>query len=209
MHVIITGIAAHHMLQINGADYSLYQRKLAKLGPTLGQLSRISRVIWLNQYPTFDFYAHILAHNTDIFAEKIQMYNKVIRHAVRYATCSLVHYIIIYKISLQFFYLSIEWYIFKCWCGRTQIIFLFYCRDYPEVRIWDSSNPLAEEYIRSCKLAKRKDVNKFTSYTNCGDYIHTGFVALSSATQLLMNDICNYESFYNWFMHQYYAHWIL
>ena len=61
--LFITGIAAHHMLKINGANYSLYQRKLTKLGPTLGQLFRINRVIWLNnQYPTFDLYAYIFAH---------------------------------------------------------------------------------------------------------------------------------------------------
>lgn len=29
------------------------------------------------------------------------------------------------------------------------------------------------------------------AYFNCDDYIHTGNVALSQATQLLLNDICN------------------
>ena len=81
--VIEIGIAAHHMLQANGADYLLYQRKLTKLGPILGQLSRISRVIWLNQYPTFDIYGHNSSHNTDVHSEKLEAYNKVIRHVLR------------------------------------------------------------------------------------------------------------------------------
>lgn len=34
------------------------------------------------------------------------------------------------------------------------------------------------------------------AYRNCKDYIHTGYVALSLATQLLFNDICN-KNFHN------------
>ncbi|KZS12572.1 Uncharacterized protein APZ42_022703 [Daphnia magna] len=65
------------------------------------------------------------------------------------------------------------------------------------VRIWDSSNPLAEEYVRSCTLIRRGH-SKFAlsedpdhSFIDCEDYIHTGYSALSLATQLLFNDICN------------------
>jgi hypothetical protein len=68
-----------------------------------------------------------------------------------------------------------------------------------QIRIWDSSNPLAEEYVRGCATIKRDE--KFTvdgrpylfkdiAYADCNDYIHTGFLALSQATQLLFNNIC-------------------
>ncbi|XP_057367724.1 uncharacterized protein LOC130688723 isoform X2 [Daphnia carinata] len=65
------------------------------------------------------------------------------------------------------------------------------------VHIWDSSNPLAEEYVRSCVFIRRGH-SKFAlsedpdhTFINCEDYIHTGYSALSLATQLLFNDLCN------------------
>lgn len=33
-------------------------------------------------------------------------------------------------------------------------------------------------------------------YINCLDYIHTGYVALSQATQLFYNDICNSKMYF-------------
>ncbi|KAK4010374.1 hypothetical protein OUZ56_019520 [Daphnia magna] len=69
------------------------------------------------------------------------------------------------------------------------------------IRIWDSSNPLVEEYTRDCTILKRDEKAKIgdpsvpmdyaSAYFNCDDYIHTGYAALSQATQLLFNDICN------------------
>lgn len=75
------------------------------------------------------------------------------------------------------------------------------------IRVWDSSNPLAEEYIRGCiafpervirKIVNaqvlEQEVNEFFNieqFIDCQDFIHTGYVALSQATQLLYNDICN------------------
>ena len=64
--------------------------------------------------------------------------------------------------------------------------------------IWDSSNLLVEEYIRGCLLVSERvqyEAYLFTlpdhSYTDCHDYTHPGYSALSQATQLLFNDICN------------------
>ncbi len=82
-------------------------------------------------------------------------------------------------------------------------------RNYESIRIWDSSNPLAEEYVRSCQMnAEREYPNPFfikngkdpfincKPYINCLDYIHTGYVALSQATQLFYNDICNSKMYF-------------
>ena len=61
--------------------------------------------------------------------------------------------------------------------------------------IWDSANPLAEEYVRACELLRRHDVHLgrewFEAYYNCVDFIHTGYSALSQTTQILLNDICH------------------
>lgn len=68
------------------------------------------------------------------------------------------------------------------------------------IRIWDSSNPLGEEYIRSCAVLKRDEIVhvdsrpylfKDSAFADCNDFIHTGYSALSEATNLLYNDICN------------------
>jgi hypothetical protein len=75
----MTGIAVWHMLQSQGANFSLYQKKLNEFAPILGQLSNVSQVIWLNQYPTVDFYGNINAHNTDIHLQKIHHYNQAVR----------------------------------------------------------------------------------------------------------------------------------
>ena len=58
--------------------------------------------------------------------------------------------------------------------------------------IWDSANPLAEEYVRVCNLIKRAVWGGWlNAYYNCYDYIHTGYVVLAQTTQILLNDICN------------------
>ncbi|XP_057380106.1 uncharacterized protein LOC130702455 [Daphnia carinata] len=68
------------------------------------------------------------------------------------------------------------------------------------IRVWDSSNALVEEYIRSCTIIKRDEKEKKIypigphhayAYFSCLDCVHTGYAALSQATQLLFNDICN------------------
>ena len=67
------------MLQINGNNFQLYQKRLRELAPNLGRLAQTSKVIWLNQYPTVDNYDENTGHNTDIHNEKVHQYNKAIR----------------------------------------------------------------------------------------------------------------------------------
>jgi hypothetical protein len=76
---LLPGIAVWQMLQSHGADHQLYQKKLKELAPILGRLANVSQVIWLNQYPTVEFYGKIDAHNTDIFSEKIHYFNQAVR----------------------------------------------------------------------------------------------------------------------------------
>ena len=60
------------------------------------------------------------------------------------------------------------------------------------ITIWNSGNFLVEEYIRSCSLLDRGEIAYFgDAYFSCLDYLHTGYVALSLAIQLLLNEICN------------------
>lgn len=57
------------------------------------------------------------------------------------------------------------------------------------VLVWDSFDPVAEEYIRSCALTgyKRSDPEGFF---RCEDFLHTGFNALSFASQVIINYVC-------------------
>ena len=70
------------------------------------------------------------------------------------------------------------------------------------VEIWDSGNPLVEEYVRSCVIHRRYEGRKTSpglltlkyyssAYSNCMDHVHIGYSALSQITQLLYNDICS------------------
>ncbi|XP_046452622.1 N-acetylneuraminate 9-O-acetyltransferase-like [Daphnia pulex] len=73
------------------------------------------------------------------------------------------------------------------------------------IRIWDSSNTLAEEYVRGCVIFPERESEFFFSktkfvpfepintkpYINCQDFIHIGYAALSQATQIFYNDLCN------------------
>ncbi|EFX71106.1 hypothetical protein DAPPUDRAFT_112080 [Daphnia pulex] len=59
------------------------------------------------------------------------------------------------------------------------------------ITIWNSGNFLVEEYIRSCSLLDRGEIMYFgDAYFSCLDYLHTGYVALSLALQLLVNELC-------------------
>jgi hypothetical protein len=67
------------MLKTKGADFQLYQKKLKELAPFLGQLAKVNKVIWLNQYPVVEKYGNNGAMNMDIFSEKIHDYNDAVR----------------------------------------------------------------------------------------------------------------------------------
>jgi len=61
------------------------------------------------------------------------------------------------------------------------------------VEIWDSGDPIAEEYIRSCSLHSREISASqiLQPYSSCLDYAHLGYVATRQNTQLLLNELCN------------------
>ncbi|KAK4006650.1 hypothetical protein OUZ56_011808 [Daphnia magna] len=81
--VIFLSMAAWHMLETRDA-FQIYGNKLRELSPILGHLAKASKVIWLNQYPTIDFYGETGAHNTKIFSEKIYRYNEGARGILRW-----------------------------------------------------------------------------------------------------------------------------
>ena len=75
--VVIVSAATHHMLKIFGADYRLFEERLLQLRPLLSRLANTSRVIWIDQYPTIDFFAANHATNAQIESNKIHHYNLI------------------------------------------------------------------------------------------------------------------------------------
>jgi hypothetical protein len=67
------------MLQENGDNFLHFQSRLVELGPLLNQLANASKIIWLNQHPTVEFYGNMNERNTDIHTQKINFYNKEVR----------------------------------------------------------------------------------------------------------------------------------
>ena len=81
------GISAHHMILENGNDHRPFEEKLTKLRQVLERLCSIhrgSRIIWMNQYPTLDYFGPTRNHNTLIHAEKLLHYNKIAQRIFRY-----------------------------------------------------------------------------------------------------------------------------
>jgi hypothetical protein len=163
---ILLSMAAWHMLREHGADIALYQRRMTQLGPILASMSdHCGRIIWLRQYTSVDSYGDNGKSNTLVVADKLSHYNRIaLRRLVLIQTDET-----------------------DSGGGRQRGVYL-----------WDSSDPLADEYVRSCAILKRyehssDESNKeyATAYANCNDYVHTGYSALSQATQLLFNDLCN------------------
>ena len=148
---LLLGISAHHMIREYKTDHLAFQRGLTRLLHLLDErLIRPygAKVVWMNQYPTVDFFGFTGEHNTDIFAEKLEKYNAIVRKTIADSSSS--------------------------------------------VEIWDSANPLVEDYVRSCLFdVKRSTSHRFKSWAECLDYIHTGYSALSQAMQLILNDVCN------------------
>jgi hypothetical protein len=77
-------MAVHHMIaDIDSVSIlQLYQRDLKELSLVLSQIASVSQVIWINQYPTVDFYGEIYSHNTAIHSEKVYGYNKAARRII-------------------------------------------------------------------------------------------------------------------------------
>ena len=85
--------------------------------------------------------------------------------------------------------------------GHFWKIIIFNSNSETEVIIWDSGNPIVEEYIRGCSLLNRwrSRIDEYwgmsrpyDGYFICNDYIHPGYVALSQLTQILLNCLCNH-----------------
>jgi hypothetical protein len=71
-------MAVWHMFDVNHRDHRLYIKHLRELAPSLAQLSQVTRVIWLNQYPPVEFYGDNNAPSTYVSSEKINNYNKAV-----------------------------------------------------------------------------------------------------------------------------------
>jgi hypothetical protein len=74
-----------HVVHIHSLkDYHLYYNKLTDLIPILNKLSNFSEIIWLNQYPTSEFYGGMPyggEKNSDVIvSRKLHYYNEAIRH---------------------------------------------------------------------------------------------------------------------------------
>ncbi len=84
LHLQFTGMAVHHMIaKIDSVSaLQLYQRDLSKLSLVLSQIASVSQVVWINQYPTVDFFGEIDSHNTAIHSEKVHGYNKAARRII-------------------------------------------------------------------------------------------------------------------------------
>jgi hypothetical protein len=163
-------MAVWHMLrEYGGSDITLYQKRMTQLGPILASLSdHCGRIIWLRQYTSLDFYGDNGKFNTLVVAEKVRLYNRI-----------AVQGLVINKTDPAADSSNIS-------SSRQRGVYL-----------WDSSDPFADEYVRSCAILKRYEhsydkSNEYAmAYTNCNDFVHTGYSALSQATQLLYNDLCN------------------
>lgn len=178
----MAGMVIHHMMEENNGSQSIYQENITKLAPILIKLANVTRVVWLNQYPLVD-------SNGAIHSEKIHNYNKIVRRILEWVS-----------------YVSVTIH------GKINFFANILRNGDSQIRIWDSSNPLAEEYVRGCATLKRDEQYEIDDrpnllkdfvYADCNDNIHTGYSALSQATQLLFNDICqtswirNYTSLFN------------
>ncbi|EFX73039.1 hypothetical protein DAPPUDRAFT_253731 [Daphnia pulex] len=83
--LILFSMALWHIVQIHSTEeYLLYLKRLKELGLILNQLSNFSEIIWLNQYPTAQFYGGMPyggANDSDIIvSDKLYHYNEDIRH---------------------------------------------------------------------------------------------------------------------------------
>ena len=91
-------MAVWHMLREHGADFNLYNKRLALLRPILSQISssinriKIGRIIWLRQYTSVDFYGDNDKSNALIVSDKIHLYNQAANQHlfIRSRSCTTV-----------------------------------------------------------------------------------------------------------------------
>jgi hypothetical protein len=62
---------------------------------------------------------------------------------------------------------------------------------------WDTGDFMVEEYLRSCYIHQRNDL-EYTgkAYFSCPDLVHPGYVAQFYALQLFFNEMC-YETLFH------------
>lgn len=65
------------------AHEDVFFTKLHELVPVLQNVSKYCQVIWLNQYPTNEFFGDNKAHNTDVHSQKLWHYNRVVNKILR------------------------------------------------------------------------------------------------------------------------------
>jgi hypothetical protein len=163
---ILLSMAVWHMLREHGADIALYQRRMTHLGPILASMSSSGSCGRIIWLRQYT--------SVDFYGDNGESNTLVVSDKLR-------HY---NRIALQRLVIQTES------DSSTR----------RGVYLWDSSDPLADEYVRACAILKRYEHSSnntkeyVTAYANCNDYVHTGYSALSQATQLLFNDLCNAHS---------------
>lgn len=86
MVLIHAGSTTHNMLPENSVDHKSFESEISdRLSLALERLYRLrgTRVVWMDQYPTVDFFGGHADHNTFINAEKVEHYNLIARRAFR------------------------------------------------------------------------------------------------------------------------------
>ncbi|XP_046640977.1 N-acetylneuraminate 9-O-acetyltransferase-like isoform X2 [Daphnia pulicaria] len=157
---ILLSMALWHMLRV---QHRYYEEKLTELAPVLAQLSNVTRVIWLNQYPTIASSGANISPNTQIHSKKIHIYNTSVRRILlgdqKGGNRSNV----------------------QIWDSGNRLV-----EEY--IRSCDQFKRYERQKITRA-LLKMKFCS--SAYRNCQDSVHTGYSALSQITQLLFNDICS------------------
>lgn len=66
------------------AHEDVFFRKLEEFVPVLQNISKRCPIVWLNQYPTQEFFARNHEHNTDVHSAKLLHYNRIANRILRY-----------------------------------------------------------------------------------------------------------------------------
>jgi len=80
--VSVLGNALHHMVD-EDENYETYIEKLTKLKPILMRLSKAARVVWLNQFPTLEFFQPTVTNVVMNGRENLRRYNQAAQNVLR------------------------------------------------------------------------------------------------------------------------------
>jgi hypothetical protein len=67
------------MLRKHGANHFVFEQNMILIRPLLNQLTKYTKIVWLYQYPTVEYYGNINASNTDVVSQKLHHYNQIVR----------------------------------------------------------------------------------------------------------------------------------